>query len=98
MSLGGKGVISVLSNCMPFETHEICQLCLDGNFAEANRKFLGVLDFANALFCDVNPIPVKEALNFMGFEVGPCRMPLVEMSESNKALLKASMDNLGLIK
>ncbi len=98
MALGGKGVISVLSNCMPFETHEICQLCLDGNFAEANKKFLNVLDFANALFCDVNPIPVKEALNLMGFNAGPCRMPLVEMSEANKELLAASMSRLGLIK
>lgn len=98
MSLGGKGVISVLSNCMPFETHEICQLCLEGNYTEANRKFLGVLEFANALFCDVNPIPVKEALNYMGFEAGPCRMPLVEMSDANKALLRAAMDKLGLIK
>lgn len=98
MSLGGKGVISVLSNCMPFETHEICQLCLDGDFKTANEKFLKVLDFANTLFCDVNPIPVKEALNYMGFEAGPCRLPLVEMNDKNKALLRASMEKLSLIK
>lgn len=98
MSLGGKGVISVLSNCLPFETHEICQLCLDGDFKTANEKFLRLLDFANTLFCDVNPIPVKEALNYMGFEAGPCRLPLVEMNDKNKALLRASMEKLSLIK
>lgn len=98
MSLGGKGVISVLSNCMPFETHEICQLCLDGDFKTANDKFLRLLDFANTLFCDVNPIPVKEALNLMGFEAGPCRLPLVEMNAKNKELLRASMEKLSLIK
>ncbi|MBP1572318.1 MAG: 4-hydroxy-tetrahydrodipicolinate synthase [Oscillospiraceae bacterium] len=98
MSLGGKGVISVLSNCMPFETHEICQLCLDGDFKTANEKFLRLLDFANTLFCDVNPIPVKEALNYMGFEAGPCRLPLVEMNDKNKELLKESMRKLSIIK
>lgn len=97
MSLGGKGVISVLSNCMPYETHEICQLCLDGDFKTANEKFMKVLDFANALFCDVNPIPVKEALNMMGFEAGPCRLPLVPMSEANRSFLKSNMDKLSLI-
>lgn len=97
MSLGGKGVISVLSNCMPYETHEICQLCLDGDFKAANEKFMKVLDFANALFCDVNPIPVKEALNMMGFEAGPCRLPLVPMSEANRSFLKSNMDKLSLI-
>lgn len=97
MSLGGKGVISVLSNCMPYETHEICQLCLDGDFKTANEKFMKVLDFANALFCDVNPIPVKEALNMMGFEAGPCRLPLVPMSEANRSFLRSNMDKLSLI-
>lgn len=97
MALGGKGVISVLSNCMPYETHEICQLCLDGDFKTANEKFMKVLDFANALFCDVNPIPVKEALNMMGFNAGPCRLPLVPMSEANRNFLKGTMDKLSLI-
>lgn len=63
MALGGKGVISVLSNCMPFETHEITQLCLDGKYEEAREKVFKTLGFAKALFSDVNPIPVKEALN-----------------------------------
>lgn len=98
MSLGGKGVISVLSNCCPKETHEICSLCLEGNFAEANRRFLSMLDLANALFCDVNPIPVKFALNRMGFDVGGCRMPLVEMSDKNKEYLSGVLAKHGLLK
>lgn len=98
MSLGGKGVISVLSNCMPAETHEICRLCLDNKFAEAREKALNLLDFSNSLFCDVNPIPVKQALNNMGFEVGACRLPLVEMSDANKEKLLKSMKAVGLVK
>ena len=98
MSLGGKGVISVLSNCMPAETHEICQLCLDNKYDEARELALNTLEFANDLFCDVNPIPVKEALNIMGFKAGPCRLPLVEMSDANKAKLRASMVKVGLVK
>ncbi|MGN0601455.1 MAG: 4-hydroxy-tetrahydrodipicolinate synthase [Oscillospiraceae bacterium] len=98
MALGGKGVISVLSNCMPFETHEICQLCLENKYDEARKKAARLLDFTNALFCDVNPIPVKEALNIMGFKAGPCRLPLVELSESNKEKLLKSMKAIGLVK
>ena len=98
MALGGKGVISVLSNCMPFETHEITQLCLDGKYEEAREKVFKTLGFAKALFSDVNPIPVKEALNLMGFEVGECRLPLVRMSDDKIEKLKASMNALGLIK
>ena len=98
MSLGGKGVISVLSNCMPFETHEIAQLCLDGKYAEARSKAFRVLDFSKALFSDVNPIPVKEALNLMGFGVGECRLPLIRMSDEKIEKLKASMTAIGLIK
>ncbi|MDE6149722.1 MAG: 4-hydroxy-tetrahydrodipicolinate synthase [Ruminococcus sp.] len=98
MSLGGKGVISVLSNCMPFETHEICQLCLDNNYDEARKKACRLLGFTNALFCDVNPVPVKEALNIMGFKVGPCRLPLVEMTDSNIEKLTNEMKAIGLVK
>lgn len=98
MSLGGKGVISVLSNCMPFETHEIAQLCLDGKYAEARSKAFRVLDFSKALFSDVNPIPVKEALNLMGFGVGECRLPLIRMSDEKIEKLKAPMTAIGLIK
>lgn len=98
MSLGGKGVISVLSNCMPAETHEICQLCLENKYEEAREKAFEILDFTNALFCDVNPIPVKEALNIMGFNAGPCRLPLIEMNAANKEKLLKSMKDVGLVK
>lgn len=97
MSLGGKGVISVLSNIMPKETHNICQLCLDNNFAQAGKEQIKYLDLINNLFIDVNPIPVKEAANLVGFKAGACRMPLVPMSEENKAKLVASMKKLNLI-
>lgn len=98
MSLGGKGVISVLSNCMPFETHEICQLCLDNNYDEARKKAYRILGFINALFCDVNPVPVKEALNIMGFKVGSCRLPLVDMNDLNIEKLTNEMKAIGLVK
>ena len=98
IALGGKGVISVLSNCMPFETHEIASLCLDNKYDAAREKANKLLEFTNALFCDVNPIPVKEALNLMGFGVGECRLPLIKMEEDKIAKLKSSMEKIGLIK
>lgn len=98
MALGGKGVISVLSNCMPAETHEICRLCLENKYDEARAIAFKIHDFTKDLFCDVNPIPVKEALNLMGFNAGPCRLPLVEMSEAKKKQLSDSMKAAGLIK
>lgn len=100
MSLGGKGVISVLSNVMPKETHEVAALCLENKYPEAQAKMNKLVEFANSngLFCDVNPIPVKEALNIMGFEVGECRLPLTKMSEDKIAKLRARMEALGLVK
>lgn len=98
MSLGGKGVISVLSNCVPRETHDICQLCLENRYDEARKLALSLLDFANNLFIDVNPIPVKEALNIMGFQVGECRLPLVPLSENARAVLTESMRKIRLVK
>lgn len=100
MALGGKGVISVLSNVMPKETHEIAQLCLENRFPEAQAKMNRVLDLSNSngLFCDVNPIPVKEALNLMGWDVGECRLPLVRMDEAKIEKLRAKMAELGLVK
>lgn len=98
MSLGGIGVISVLSNVCPKETHDICQYALDGNFkaaAELQVKYLPLID---ALFSDVNPIPVKEAFNIMGYEVGECRLPLIKMSDSAHKALKAEMAKVGLVK
>jgi 4-hydroxy-tetrahydrodipicolinate synthase len=97
MSLGGKGVISVLSNCCPKETHEICALCLEEKYGEAREIAMKTLPFANALFCDVNPIPVKEALNIMGFAAGRCRLPLCDLTDANKQKLKAEMEKLGLV-
>lgn len=98
MALGGKGVISVLSNCMPKETHDIASLCLENKYEEARALANKLLDFTNALFCDVNPIPVKQALNFMGFEVGECRLPLINMSDEKAAALKSEMEKVGLVK
>lgn len=98
MSLGGKGVISVLSHVIPAETHKMAQLCLDNNFAEAMKMQIDYLHLINNLFIEVNPIPVKEALNMMGCEVGPCRLPLYEMTEEHKAALRASLASHGLVK
>lgn len=98
MSLGAKGVISVLSHVLPKETHNMVQLCLDNNFAEATKLQIEYLDLINDLFIEVNPIPAKEALNMMGFAAGPCRLPLCEMSDEHKAKLRASLERHGLIK
>ncbi|MCI1269960.1 MAG: 4-hydroxy-tetrahydrodipicolinate synthase [Ruminococcus sp.] len=98
MSLGGKGVISVLSHVLPKETHQMVQYCLENNFAEATKLQIKYLDLINNLFCEVNPIPVKEAVNLMGINAGPCRMPLCPMSDENREKLKNSLRNAGLIK
>lgn len=87
MSLGGKGVISVLSNVAPKAAHDIAQKFLDGDSAESLRLQIEWLDLCNALFSDVNPIPVKEAMNMMGFNAGPCRLPLYEMDKASKEKL-----------
>ena len=96
MALGASGVISVLANCLPQETHQIVQDYLDGNVKESLEKQLKYLDFIHALFMEVNPIPVKQALNYMGKEVGGYRLPLCEMDEENAKHLKAVMEDLGL--
>lgn len=97
MSLGGIGVISVLSNIAPKETHDIVAKYLDGDTKgslELQLKYLSVID---ALFKEVNPIPVKKALNLMGKKVGSLRMPLTDMSEANTAILEAEMKKVGLL-
>lgn len=96
MALGASGVISVLANCLPKETHEIVQDYLDGNVSVSLQKQLKYLDFIHALFIEVNPIPVKQALNYMGKDVGGYRLPLCEMDEENAKFLKATMEDLGL--
>lgn len=98
MSLGAKGVISVLSHIIPKETHLMAQYCLDNNFAEATKLQLEYMDIINSLFIEVNPIPVKEAMNMIGIEVGGCRMPLCDMTDEHKAALRASLERHGLIK
>lgn len=98
MSLGGKGVISVVANILPQETHDICANFESGNIEKSRTDFLGMLELIHALFIEVNPIPVKTALNLMGFGVGGFRMPLCEMEEANLAKLKAVMTKHGLLK
>jgi len=88
MALGGKGVISVLANVKPKETAEITRLCLENDFISAAKLQVEMIPLINALFADVNPIPVKEAMNMIGFNAGKCRLPLFDLSDSNKALLK----------
>lgn len=97
LSLGGKGVISVLSNIMPRQTHNICQLYFDGKTQESTALQLELLPLIDALFCDVNPIPVKEAMNMLGWAAGGCRLPLVEISQQGKDLLIAELRNAGLL-
>lgn len=98
MSLGGKGVISVLSNVAPQVAHDIAAAALAGDFEQSRKLQIEYLELCNALFMDVNPIPVKQAMNMMGFDAGPLRMPLCEMNEANTAKLKAVMEKYGLIK
>lgn len=97
LSLGGKGVISVLSNVAPRQTHDICAKYLEGDVRESCRLQLEALELCNTLFCEVNPIPVKKAVSLMGFEAGPVRMPLTEMEDANVAKLKGAMERYGLL-
>ena len=96
MSLGGIGVISVLSNVAPQQTHDLCQACLDGDYKKASKMQLEALPLIDSLFSEVNPIPVKKALNLMGFEVGPLRKPLTEMEEGHTNILKENMKTYGI--
>jgi len=88
LSLGGIGVISVFANVLPKVMHEINNFYFEGNLEKAKELFLKHLSLMNTLFCDVNPIPVKEALNILGFNVGPCKEPLFKLSENNRTELK----------
>lgn len=96
LSLGGSGVISVLSNVAPRETHDMVQKFLDGDVAGAREIQLRALPLIDALFCEVNPIPVKAALNLMGKEVGPLRLPLTEMEPQNQERLAKAMKDFGI--
>lgn len=97
LSLGGQGVISVLSNVAPKATHDMCQAYFDGNVAEATRLQIAYTDLIDALFCEVNPIPVKAAMRKMGYDAGPLRMPLSEMEPEHEAQLEKAMKAHGLI-
>ena len=96
MSLGGKGVISVLANILPEETHDICADFLDGNIEKSKNDFLKYLKLINALFIEVNPIPVKVAMNLLGYNVGGLRAPLCDMEPANLEVLKKELEAVGL--
>lgn len=97
LALGGKGVISVLSNVAPRQTHDICAKFFAGDMEGSRKEQLRALDLCDALFCEVNPIPVKEALNLMGKEVGPTRMPLSQMEKPNVEKLRTAMEVYGIL-
>ena len=97
LSLGGIGVISVLSNVAPRQTHDICQKFFDGDVAGSCKLQLEALPLVDALFCEVNPIPVKTAVNLQGREAGPMRMPLSEMEPEHIEILEAAMKGFGVL-
>ena len=97
LSVGGSGVISVLSNVAPHETHEICRKWFDGDIKGAREAQFKAYPLIKALFAEVNPLPVKAALNLMGKNVGSLRLPLTEATDSTKALLKDEMTKYGIL-
>lgn len=97
LSLGAKGVISVLSNIAPQQTHDICAKYFEGNVEESARLQLEAIELITALFSEVNPIPVKKALNLMGLEAGTLRRPLTEMEDATAAKLEQAMKNYGIL-
>lgn len=97
LSLGGKGVISVLSNIAPKETHDICRMYFDGNVEGSRDLQLKAIPVIDGLFCEVNPIPVKKAMNLMGLAAGPLRRPLTEMEAAHAAVLEKAMKEFGML-
>ena len=97
MSIGAIGVISVLSNVAPKDTHNLVMEYLNGNVEAARKLQMKVLPLVDALFCEVNPIPVKEAMNLMGKNVGPLRLPLCEMVPENRQRLEMAMKEYGIL-
>ena len=97
MSLGALGVISVFANICPAEMHDICQLCLDNDFAQAQKLHFHYIELMNIMFSDVNPIPVKTAMNLFGFDAGECRLPLVPMSVAGYHDLKDCLAKYDLL-
>ncbi len=98
LSLGGQGVISVLSNVAPQQTHDMCQAFFDGDTKKAEKMQVEYADLIDALFCEVNPIPVKVAMRKLGYAAGPLRMPLSEMEPQHEKQLEDALRNHGLIK
>jgi len=98
LSVGGHGVVSVVANVAPKETHDLVMSYLEGNVAKSKDLQLGMKALIDALFCEVNPIPVKTALNLMGYGVGDLRLPLYHMADDNKARLEAELKAFGLLK
>ena len=96
LSLGGLGVISVVSHLIPKDMHNMVEKFFNGNIKEATTLQLDTLKLTSALFSEVNPIPVKAACNMMGFNVGTPRLPLIEMSDAGKENLKKEMINYGI--
>lgn len=96
VALGGKGVISVLSHVLPRETHDMVIKTMSGDISAGAELQLKYFKLAKALFIEVNPIPVKAAVNMMGFNAGPLRMPLTEMEEGNKKILRQAMEDAGI--
>lgn len=98
MALGAKGVISVASNIIPEVMVQMSHWCLDNDFESAAKLQIEYMDLIDALFCEVNPIPVKAAMNLMGMEAGSLRLPLCDISDKNLAVLRTSMERMGLLK
>lgn len=98
LSLGGKGVISVVANILPEETHNICQMYLDGDVEGARKLQLEMLALINCLFVEVNPVPVKTAMQLLGYPVGNLRLPLTAMEEANLEKLKKALAAYGVQK
>lgn len=97
LSLGGKGVISVVSNVAPTLVHDCCAAWFAGDTAKARALQLEMLPLSDALFCDVNPIPVKYAMNLLGWKAGNCRLPLVEPDDNKKAMIERALRSAGLL-
>lgn len=97
LSLGGKGVISVLSNVAPKETHDMCEKFFAGDIEGSRKIQLSALNVIKGLFCEVNPIPVKKAMNLMGMQAGPMRRPLTEMEPENAEKLEKAMQDFGIL-
>ena len=97
LSLGGQGVISVLSNVVPQQTHDICQLYFDGKVQESAALQLKLIDLIDALFSEVNLIPVKTAMRLLGYAAGPLRLPLCDMEPAHVEQLKTAMQRHGLL-